>query len=405
MSQQRPAAAPHGEQDLLLKVAMSQIFWGMTCATRLNVKMSFPGQRSTPEELSDLDCVGISVGPDFSVRILVADCKSGKKVSPATRAFWLAGVREFMRASRGYLVLERTVPRGVRELASRLSLDVLGQDDLAILLNVHGSNAVTPNHLNVATVERARMLGSNLDKKLASLVEFKEYTYWTLPQDRRAQRSIVELRKVAPLLDSARLEHRVLVLEGLFLFALAMLEGCRYVSAVSLSDPGEALLEYHVGGPAAKRERGTQLSSLEKSIDRLSKSVQVPKELRGKFQLEPAYFDDLAETVVRLLRRPHDAARVLRYIEWWTYAQEVAGLESLASQVEAYAGYSRKLVSDLARTYFTGGGLTGGWLTMAKSAGAPLGDNGEDGASARAPGKAQGNQLKLDADAPPRPTT
>ena len=81
------------------------------------------------------------MGGDFSIRLLIADCKSGGKVSPAARLFWLAGVRDFFGADRAYAVLARGIPDGVREQAGRLGLDVLGADDRQILENVHGVHA------------------------------------------------------------------------------------------------------------------------------------------------------------------------------------------------------------------------------------------------------------------------
>ena len=76
---------PAGERDLALKLAMRRVFWGMNYATRLNLRLALPGSRRTADELSDLDCVGFSVGGDFSVRLLVADCKSGLRIGCRVR--------------------------------------------------------------------------------------------------------------------------------------------------------------------------------------------------------------------------------------------------------------------------------------------------------------------------------
>ncbi|MDX6453458.1 MAG: hypothetical protein QOH16_3507 [Gaiellaceae bacterium] len=368
----RTPKAPPGELDLLLKLSMRRIFWGMNYATRLNLKLALPtGQRT--EELSDLDCVGFSTGADFSVRILIADCKSGQKVSAATRAFWLAGARDFVGADRAYLVLQRSIPPGVRELGGSLALDILGDADRQILENVHGQYAPAVGPFDVSGVARLNGLLTQVDKKLESLNRFREHDYWHLPPERRLQRLIVELRAAGPALKTEQLAHRVLVLDLLFLFALSILGACRYVSAVSLHDPKNALLEYLLGGPAATRERRQQLKALKAGVAALEKAASAPPRLLDAFELEPSYFAALAETVARFVRRPRDAQRVLRYVEWWAQAQEGLGLPSAPEKLGAtYGQFTQKLVSDMARTCFSAAGLGSDWMAIANRAGADI---------------------------------
>lgn len=351
---------------------MRRVFWGMNYATRLNLKLALPvGRRA--EELTDLDCVAFSTGADFSVRLLVADCKSGQRVSPAARAFWLAGARDFFGADRAYLVLQRSVQPNVRELAGRLGLDLLEEADRQILENVHGPHAPTTGHFDVTGASRVEDLLTHLDGRLESLNRFREHEYWHLPSERRLQRLIVELRRVGAALKVEQLSHRVLVLDLLFLFALAVLGACRYVSSVSLHDPRGALLQYLLGGPAMTRERQHQMESLRKAAAKLPD--QQDGTLDEVFRLEPPYFDALAETVGRFLRRPRDAQRVLRYLEWWAHGQEALGLPPVPSVLGgAYGEYTQKLVSDLARTCFVGAGLGGEWIEIANRAGAVLED-------------------------------
>jgi hypothetical protein len=353
-----------------MKLSMRRVFWGMNYATRINLKLALPGGRRTSDELSDVDCVAFSTGADFSVRILIADCKSGGRVSPAARAFWLAGVRDFFGADRAYLVLERDIPQGVRELAGRLQLDILGSDDRQILENVHGANAPPASFFDVAGVSRLQELAVGMDKRLEPLIRFREHDFWTLPEERRLQRLIVELRKAAPRLDSKQKAHQLLVVDLLFLFALALLGACRFVSAVSLANPREALLVYLLGGPEQTRSRRQQLADLETALGALRKSVEVPKDVFLALKLEPSYFDELAETIARLLRRPRDAQRVLRYLEWWAQGQVGLNSEPVAKALGAsYGDYTRKLVADLARCCFGGAGLGAGWMKIATAAG------------------------------------
>ncbi len=370
VSSSRTPRPPAKELDLPLKLAMRRVFWGMNYATRLNLKLALPaGSRS--EELTDLDCVAFSTGADFSIRMLVADCKSGQKVSPASRAFWLAGARDYVGADRAYLVLQRQVPDAVRELAANLSLDLLGESDRTILENVHGQHAPNVDMFEIEGAMRVQGLLSQLDKRLERLNRFREHDYWHLPAERRLQRLIVELRTAAPSLKPDQLSHRVLVLDLMFLFAVALLNACRHVSAVSLSDPREALLQYLLGGPALTRERRQQLGRLRASLEELHEAGAVPRELVASTKLEPDYFDSLAETVARLLRRPRDAQRILRYVEWWAHAHEGIGAPSAPEALgQAYGAYTQKLVSDMTRTCFAAAKLDKRWMAIANGAGA-----------------------------------
>ncbi len=356
--------APPGEQDLLLKLAMRRIFWGMNYATRINLKLALPGRRRSADELTDVDVVGFSTGADFEVRMLIADCKSSSKVSTSGRVFWLAGVRQFFAADRAYVVLQRTVPAGVREAAGRLDIDVLSEDERKILENVHGSHAPAAPFFEVAAMERLNLLATTMDKKLDALVRFREHDFWALTEERRMQKLIVELRKAAPTLNTGQKAHRLLVADLVFLFALALLGACRYVSATALADPREALLTYLVGGPEHARARRAQLSDLAAALEGLGDVV--PPGVTSALRLEPSYFNDLAETVTRFLRRPRDAQRVLRFLEWWAQAQVGLGAAPATSLGFGYADYTRKLASDLARTCLSAAGLGADWIAWSE---------------------------------------
>ena len=370
-------AIPRGEQDLGLKLAMRRVFWGMNYATRLNLLLALPGSRRTADELSDLDCVGFSVGGDFSLRLLIADCKSGSRVSPAARLFWLAGVRDFFGADRAYAVLMREIPDGVREQAGRLGVDVLGQADRQILENVHGPLAPAAPFFEIAGAVKLQGLAKGLDKRLEQLVRFRDHVYWHLPTERRLQRLLGALREAGPALDTRQRAHVVLVIDLLFLVALSLLGACRYVSSTSLADPRKALLSYLLGGAEQTRTREQGLQELVQALSALpDQGVELPDGVLDEITVEPPYFDALAETVTRMLRRPRDAQRVLRYLEWWGQAQ--VGLEGPAvadALGSAYGDYTRKLVSDIGRMCFAAAGLDKSWSSLVSGAG-----NGKSGA-------------------------
>jgi hypothetical protein len=371
-------AIPQGEKDLGLKLAMRRVFWGMNYATRLNLLLALPGSRRTADGLSDLDCVGFSVGGDFSLRLLIADCKSGSKVSPAARLFWIAGVRDFFGADRAYAVLLREIPEGVREQAARLGVDVLGDADREILENVHGPLAPAAPFFDIAGAVKLQDFAKGLDKRLEPLVRFRDHEYWHLPPERRIQRLLGAMRDAGPVLDVSQRAHVVLVIDLLFLLALSLLGACRYVSSMSLANPRRALLTYLLGGIEQTRTREQGLEGLVRALRVLpDQGVELPPGVLEDITVEPPYFDSLAETVTRMLRRPRDTQRMLRYLEWWGQAQVgLGGTDVIDALGASYGDYTRKLVSDIGRMCFSAASLDKSWLKVA--AGAGSGGSGRD---------------------------
>lgn len=386
---------PQNERDLGLKVAMRRVFWGMNYATRLNLRLALPGSNRTADELSDLDCVGFSVGGDFSIRLLIADCKSGSRVSPATRLFWLAGVRDFFGADRAYAVLQREIPEGVREQGGRLGVDILGENDRQILENVHGAHAPAAPFFKIEGAIKLQGLATGLDRRLDDLVRFRDHEYWHLAPERRLQRLIVVLRAAKPVLDTSQRAHVLLAIDMLFLFSLSLLGACRYVSATSLADPTDSLLTYLLGGAEQTRARERGFGQLVAALTSLQeRGVDIPSEVLEEAKLAPPYFESLSETVARMLRRPRDAQRILRYIEWWGQAQVGLGAPSAVEVLgPAYGDYTRKLVSDIGRMCFLSVGLDSDWVKVAVQAG-----NGHPAASEEARTVApHKDQLRIDA--------
>jgi hypothetical protein len=204
------------------------------------------------------------------------------------------------------------------------------------------------------------------DKRLDRLVRFRDHDYWYLPPERRIQRLLVELRSANKVLNINQRAHVVLVIDLMFLFTLALLGACRHVSASSLADPREALLDYVLGGSELARARKQGLSDLAVGLKGLESQVEFPSEVLESLTVEPPYFAALAETTTRLLRRPRDAQRLLRYIEWWGQAEIGLGATSVVDALGApYGDITRKLVGDIVRMCFDAAALEREWLVLA----------------------------------------
>jgi hypothetical protein len=140
---------------------------------------------------------------------------------------------------------------------------------------------------------------------------------------------------------------------------------------MSLADPRRALLTYLLGGTEQTRTREQGLAELVHALRALrDNGVEMPDGVLEGVSIEPPYFNALAETVTRMLRRPRDTQRVLRYLEWWGQAQVGLDGPSVAEALgPVYGDYTRKLVSDIGRMCFSAAGLDKSWLQIAARAG------------------------------------
>ena len=126
------------------------------------------------------------------------------------------------------------------------------------------------------------------------------------------------------------------------------------------------------------------------------RGVEVPTDALQRASVEPPYFDALAETVARMLRRPRDAQRLLRYFEWW--GQGEIGLGAVAVDEAlgaAYGEYTRKLVTDIVRMCFGAANLDKEWLGLVTGA-AARGAEAKANRGATDPPTGQAAQLPLE---------
>ena len=115
-----------------------QLFWAMGMSTRLDVALRAAerppesGRRSSgPETFTDLDVLGLSVGPGFRVQAEIADCKTSQRES-TSRMLWVRGTADLFGAAHAYLVREHEVSDAARQLSAKLGITVLATKDLSL---------------------------------------------------------------------------------------------------------------------------------------------------------------------------------------------------------------------------------------------------------------------------------
>lgn len=87
----------------------------------------------TIENLTDLDVVGLDLSADGDLNRLIFDCKSSSKMSAINRAFWAAGVKEYCRCSRAFVILGKESLFNHRISALRMGVDLHSEQSLRFL--------------------------------------------------------------------------------------------------------------------------------------------------------------------------------------------------------------------------------------------------------------------------------
>ncbi|MEJ5024973.1 hypothetical protein [Brucella anthropi] len=76
------------------------------------------------EVLTDIDVLGISFNNDGTISRTIFDCKTSNKLSPISRAFWAAGLKQYTHASEAFVILKNPAARNHRLSALRLAVDL-----------------------------------------------------------------------------------------------------------------------------------------------------------------------------------------------------------------------------------------------------------------------------------------
>ncbi|HUZ54043.1 MAG TPA: hypothetical protein VMU94_16145 [Streptosporangiaceae bacterium] len=311
------------ELDLGLKVGVRALLWTMGFSTRLDVELrgesggpGTPGSGrgvrppSTPETFTDLDVLGVMLTPAYELTTTIADCKSGRADKPTARMFWARGVADLFGADQVMLVREHDVNDATRQLSSRLGITVLPTVDLTAMQGLYGPPLPDPGSPLALMFDRAEVAKNlsafnGLDRKLKPLLEYRQFDYWVYDAYRNPVQLVAHLKDAAKYLDPKNPIHLALFLDLVWLYLLTLIKVTQHLRAAFLGDPDRGLQEYLFGGATSLREK-EETAALLRSV--------APTGTQNLDHLPP-YYANLRELVMRLLRRPTDIQRALRYTE------------------------------------------------------------------------------------------
>lgn len=304
------------EQDLQLKASIRRLFWRMGFSTRVDVPLRAyvpkkgDGPSAEHEEFTDLDVLGLALGPDFRLQSLIADCKTTQKRS-TERMFWLRGVADFFSADNSYLVRATDVTAAARQLAARLGISIVTPPDLAALEESHTGGTTLDNGpldflFDPTAIATSRKRHTEVDSKLSGLLEYRQFDYWVYEPHRNLQQVVAHLTDARRHLKPNNPIHFSIFLDYAWLQTLAIAGAVQHIRRAHLVQVDSSLQEYLFGGQLGLREK-EQLAAILRKVAG-----------RGEAKSEgvlPPYYSGLLELTTRFLRRPEAIGSALRYGE------------------------------------------------------------------------------------------
>jgi len=355
------------EKDFDLKIRLNNIFWSLGCYTRLEVKLAeYSLQRKTPEELTDLDVLGIRIMPDLSIDYLVADCTTNKDVirSPIQRVFWLKGVMDFFGASKGYLSLttNESIPEGQRIVAQKLGITILNNDNLINL-----EKRVVNSSLQQLKLSKSESWLyfekniTNLSEKIVPLLNFRKHNYWMNPSHQNLYPLLSLVTKYNKWLDETNRLQKALSLDLLTLFTLSLLQMSAYTFQINPENPEIELKSYFYGGYAEMKRMEGIVGNINKLMENIPIQGNLFNNISKTLKLDLDYLPNLFDIAFRLLNKPFDSSQALRYLQIILFEKILYKGENTEGMKYLETGFSeitKKLTRDIAKFFCDSTGIS-----------------------------------------------
>jgi hypothetical protein len=202
----------------------------------------------------------------------------------------------------------------------------------------------------------------DLDRRLAPLLEYRQFDFWVYEEHRNLVQMVEHLRETGSRLDPRSLRHLALVIDCAWLYLIALARAIEHLRSVHPSDLDLGLQEYVLGGAHGLSEK-RQLSSL---LADLRQRRALPEEVN--IDLFPPYFPMLRELAMRVMRRPDAVLPALRYLELVAHCAALGEhISTFAAFGQAYDPLAAKQAADVIGFLVSAAGLDADFRTRSRS--------------------------------------
>ncbi|TPK75520.1 hypothetical protein FJ930_05360 [Mesorhizobium sp. B2-4-15] len=167
------------------------------------------------EVLTDVDVLGVSALDDGRLHKTIFDCKSSTRMSPINRAFWTAGLRQYIAADSAFVLMGSRSSRNHRLAALDMNVDLHDEDSFTALgrsldpvfPNIEAYQASIDRWQSLEDVYSANQWSSGLREQIAYAVP--------LADDPKAvfRRIIASLRSARGNFDPKKPKHLAIIFD------------------------------------------------------------------------------------------------------------------------------------------------------------------------------------------------
>ena len=271
-------------------------------------------------QVTDLDLYGIKFHSDFSRDVIIAECKSQKKLGPLDRILWIRGLKDIIGARSAFLIIPKT-QWDIKDYAFGKGVKIIDFEALDRMETAFGIDRDVFYGLTDATFYEPlydswkHLLSTGY--RYGKLLEFLTVESKTISPNKGVNRLFSEIKWILPKLSTSKSsESQVslwLLYECVVYMAIYILEISEYLQSLNEIDFRgylEKMLTYGDWNPSAADNllKDSWACAKRLSKEQLGKPIIVP-EIFCKFPAPP-YLKGIAEITERFCKNPKSSKNV-----------------------------------------------------------------------------------------------
>jgi len=313
------------EKDLELKMRLMRLFWNNGFFVRRNINLVRYEAGKKTDQYTDIDVVCIKYDQSFNKKIEICDCKWGSTAKTAERIFWLSGVMKYFGASKGYFVRSKIVESKYIELANKLEITPMSEEQLISLEKLYNVNSKPflgsfNNNKDFLINETETFI--ELKKALYPVYEYISYKYW---KD-SVQQQIISLIDCGIKINGSKLNDESKIFLCMYCITLltnSILELSQYMLQIPEKEQENLIKEKILGGKLESYER---INLLTKFYNFMKKEIEIRYKSRYPIsksdflsQFYPPYMKHLIDLIQRISSNPNVSISAPNLLDILTY--------------------------------------------------------------------------------------
>ena len=313
------------EKDLELKLRLMRLFWHNGFFVRRNINLVRYESGKKTDQYTDVDVVCIKYDQSFNKKIEICDCKSGSTAKTAERIFWLSGVMKYFGASKGYFARSKMVESKYNELANKLEITPISEEQLTKLEKLYNVNSKPFS--GCFNNDRNKLMSETevfreLKVALYPVYEYISYKYW---KD-SFQQQIISLIDCGIQINDSKLNDKsklFLCMYCITLLTNSILELSQHILQIPEEEQENRIREKILGGKLESYER---INLLTKFYNFMRKEIQMRYKSRYPIskkdflsQFYPPYMKYLIDLIQRISSNPNVSISVPNLLDILNY--------------------------------------------------------------------------------------